>query len=60
MDISKIRRELGWKPSVTLKEGLQATVEWYLDHLDWLENLSRKPELQAWMQANYSNRRVEK
>jgi dTDP-glucose 4,6-dehydratase len=37
MDISRVRSELGWKPSVTLPDGLARTVRWYLDHPDWIE-----------------------
>lgn len=40
MDIGKIRRELGWQPSVTLKEGLARTVRWYLDNGPWLDAVS--------------------
>jgi len=35
IDTGKIRRELGWHPRETLTSGLQRTVEWYLDDLDW-------------------------
>jgi dTDP-glucose 4,6-dehydratase len=35
IDASRIRRQLGWRPSVTLDEGLRATVEWYLANEDW-------------------------
>ena len=35
IDASRIRDELGWEPSVTLKEGLTATVKWYLDNEAW-------------------------
>ncbi|MCK6594621.1 MAG: dTDP-glucose 4,6-dehydratase [Bacteriovoracaceae bacterium] len=31
IDCSKIKRELGWEPSVTFEEGLRTTVEWFLD-----------------------------
>ena len=37
MDFSRIRDELGWAPSHTLEDGLQATVDWYLAHRDWLD-----------------------
>ena len=37
MDIGKIRRELGWSPSVDLDVGLRQTVEWYLTNKDWVE-----------------------
>lgn len=60
MDISKIEQDLGWKPKVSLEAGLRKTVEWYLDHLEWLDKLSEKPELKEWMRINYSERRVEK
>ncbi len=36
MDISRIRSELGWSPSVDLRHGLARTVRWYLDHPEWL------------------------
>ena len=35
IDASKIGRELGWQPSVTLEEGLRRTVQWYLDNEPW-------------------------
>ncbi|MGH7441039.1 MAG: dTDP-glucose 4,6-dehydratase [bacterium] len=35
IDSSKIRRELGWAPSYTVELGLAATLNWYVEHLDW-------------------------
>ena len=35
IDPTRIRTELGWRPSVTLEEGLAKTVDWYLDNEDW-------------------------
>lgn len=35
IDPTRIRTELGWRPSVTVEEGLRRTVEWYLDNEDW-------------------------
>ena len=38
MSSQKIRSELGWKPCVTLEEGLRSTVRWYLDHQHWIQS----------------------
>ncbi|ARC35185.1 dTDP-glucose 4,6-dehydratase (plasmid) [Paracoccus yeei] len=35
IDPTRIREELGWRPSVTVEEGLAKTVEWYLENEDW-------------------------
>lgn len=35
IDSTRIRAELGWRPSVTVEQGLQQTVEWYLDNENW-------------------------
>jgi dTDP-glucose 4,6-dehydratase len=35
IDPARIREELGWRPSVTLAEGLEKTVQWYLDNEAW-------------------------
>ncbi|MEZ5723654.1 MAG: dTDP-glucose 4,6-dehydratase [Paracoccaceae bacterium] len=35
IDPTRIRDELGWRPSVTVEEGLRRTVEWYLANEDW-------------------------
>lgn len=35
IDPTRIATELGWRPSVTLQEGLEKTVQWYLDNEDW-------------------------
>jgi dTDP-glucose 4,6-dehydratase len=39
MDATKIRRELGFCPAVSLQEGLRRTVRWYLDAKDWLDEV---------------------
>jgi dTDP-glucose 4,6-dehydratase len=40
MDISKIRRELGWGPTVDFEAGLALTVRWYLDNPQWVERVT--------------------
>ncbi|OXB22899.1 dTDP-glucose 4,6-dehydratase [Flavobacterium tructae] len=40
IDASKINKELGWKPSVTFEEGLEKTINWYLDNEEWLQNVT--------------------
>lgn len=40
IDASKINKELGWKPSVTFEEGLERTINWYLDNEEWLQNVT--------------------
>ena len=42
IDPSRIRDELGWRPSVTVEEGLEQTVQWYLDNEDWWQPLLRR------------------
>ncbi|TVP72814.1 MAG: dTDP-glucose 4,6-dehydratase [Rhodobacteraceae bacterium] len=39
IDPARIRSELGWRPSVTLEEGLRRTVRWYLDNESWWQPL---------------------
>ena len=35
IDASKIRKDLGWEPSVTLRQGIERTVDWYIENEDW-------------------------
>lgn len=40
IDAGKIERELGWKPVETFESGIRKTVRWYLDHQDWVGNVT--------------------
>lgn len=40
IDASKLKNELGWEPKVQLQEGLNKTVDWYLQNTDWLEEVT--------------------
>lgn len=40
IDSSKLKRELGWEPSLTFEEGLPKTVDWYLANEEWLTNVT--------------------
>ena len=40
IDSSKLKRELGWEPSLQFEEGIEKTVRWYLDNQAWLDNVT--------------------
>ncbi|MFC2107588.1 dTDP-glucose 4,6-dehydratase [Bacteroidota bacterium] len=40
IDSSKLQNELGWKPSLQFEEGLEKTVDWYLNSEQWLNNVT--------------------
>ena len=40
IDSSKLQNDLGWVPSVTFEQGLNLTVDWYLNNEDWLNNVT--------------------
>jgi dTDP-glucose 4,6-dehydratase len=42
IDCTKIERELGWKPAYTFERGIRETVQWYLDHSDWIRQVTTK------------------
>ena len=42
IDPARIRKELGWRPSVTLETGLEKTVRWYLENEDWWRALQAR------------------
>ena len=40
IDFSKIKNEIGWQPSYSFEEGMEQTVQWYLNHHEWCENVT--------------------
>ena len=40
IDATKLENELGWKPSLQFEEGLEKTVDWYLNNNEWLTNVT--------------------
>jgi dTDP-glucose 4,6-dehydratase len=40
IDATKLSEELGWKPSLQFEEGLERTVDWYLNNQEWLQNVT--------------------
>ena len=55
IDARKIERELGWRPQETFETGLRKTVQWYLDHQEWVRKV-QSGEYQQWMSTNYGQR----
>ncbi len=40
IDATKLKNELGWKPSLQFKEGLSKTIDWYLNNSEWLQHVT--------------------
>ncbi len=52
IDCSKIERELGWTPAESFETGIRKTVQWYLDHPDWVSHV-RSGDYQKWIEQHY-------
>jgi dTDP-glucose 4,6-dehydratase len=53
IDATKINRELGWKPAETFDTGIRKTVEWYLEHQEWVQGIT-SGDYQKWIQTQYT------
>jgi dTDP-glucose 4,6-dehydratase len=52
IDATKIHRELGWKPAETFETGIRKTVQWYLDHPDWVAHV-QSGDYRNWIGQQY-------
>ena len=52
IDARKLERELGWRPVETFETGIRKTVQWYLDHQDWVRNVT-SGAYREWMERQY-------
>jgi dTDP-glucose 4,6-dehydratase len=55
IDASKIINELGWQPSVSFEQGLNKTIDWYLQNQDWLSRVV-SGDYQKYYESMYANR----
>ena len=52
IDARKLERELGWRPLETFDSGIRKTVQWYLDHQDWVSNIT-SGAYREWTERQY-------
>ncbi|HYK77024.1 MAG TPA: dTDP-glucose 4,6-dehydratase [Daejeonella sp.] len=55
IDSTKLQKELGWVPSLQFEEGLEKTVDWYLQNTEWLSNVT-SGDYQNYYQEQYAHR----
>ena len=55
IDSTRIQRELGWRPRHTFESGLRETVQWYLEHSEWVQRV-QSGEYRQWLKQNYASR----
>ena len=55
IDPTKIRKELGWYPETTFEVGIVRTIEWYLNHQDWVEEVT-SGDYQKYYERMYKDR----
>ena len=55
IDSRKLKTELGWEPSLQFEKGIERTVRWYLDHQEWMDNIT-SGEYEKYYESMYANR----
>lgn len=56
IDASKMKRELGWKARFVFSEAIARTIDWYMDHMDWVNSV-RSGDYRKWIENNYGKRK---
>ncbi len=55
LDFSKIMREIGWSPEIRFEDGIEKTVKWSIDHIEWL--IEKKKDLEKLWQRVYKKQK---
>ena len=55
IDARKIEAELGWRPAETFETGIRKTVQWFLDHADWVAEV-QSGAYRDWVNTQYEGR----
>jgi dTDP-glucose 4,6-dehydratase len=55
INMDKIKNELNFRPTVSFENGISKTINWYLNHQEWISNI-KSGEYKNWMQKNYGDR----
>ncbi|WP_143960504.1 dTDP-glucose 4,6-dehydratase [Litoribacter populi] len=55
IDATKIQQELGWEPSLQFEEGIEKTIDWYIDNEEWLTNVT-SGNYQQYYDKHYTER----
>ena len=55
IDSTKLKKELGWKPRLQFREGIEKTVKWYLENQEWMDNVT-SGDYQKYYENMYGNR----
>ena len=55
IDSTKLQKELGWEPSLQFEEGIEKTVRWYLEHQEWMDNIT-SGDYEKYYQEMYKGR----
>jgi len=53
INATKIEKNLNWKPTETFETGIQKTVQWYLNHQDWVANITNR-DYRTWISKQYT------
>ncbi len=56
IDARNIERELGWRPLETFDSGIRKTIQWYLDHPQWIENV-QSGAYRKWIETHYGDKK---
>jgi dTDP-glucose 4,6-dehydratase len=55
IDAGKVERDLGWRARHRFEDALEATVDWYVNHMHWVDSV-RSGEYRRWIEINYGDR----